>query len=264
MSEPSSPPDEVPEEAPTGPGLAAALLRCDNCGRETPHRVLRLDRASRPGSDRVRGIARCRECRLTHPFDTPGLGEVELPEVISDGAKSVRTRVRLPRSQRIQVGSGVPRSEVPVRVARIDDRKGRQVSEATAGEVGTLWVVRDVGAVVSVSVVEGSRTRTLRWTVPRGTRYSVGDRLSADDRPVDVVALRARGRTWRREGDSFLAEEVQRLFARPAFTRSGLPRPRRSVTAENVAYPRKDSRRPSRAPRPRRSEERKDRPRARR
>ena len=196
------------------PRLLSATLYCDNCGHATPHRILRLDRRAPSSAPRVRGVARCRECRFTHPFDHAPEERVEVALIVSEGPTSERRRHALPRLRKVQVGSGVPETDGLLIVHRIDDRSGRSRSSALAGEIGTVWASRDVGAVVSVSVVEGRTTVPVRLTLPHGTLLRIGDPLRLDAATVEIVGLRARGRTWRRRGDAFSADEVGRVYAR--------------------------------------------------
>jgi uncharacterized Zn finger protein len=206
------------------PRLSAAVLYCENCGTDTHHRILRLDRTSRTKRGRVRGIARCRECRWTHPFESVAAETVAVVQILSLGRTSERSRIELPSHLLLEVGGSLPGSDGPMRVQRIDTQDGRQVPAASSDEVATVWVVRDVGATVRVSIVEGRKTRTARLAVPRDTRYTVGDRATVEGARLEIAALRARGRTWRHPGDTFAAEEVQRLYCRPVV--SGPP-PRR-------------------------------------
>lgn len=194
--------------------LYAGSLWCENCGTETPHRVLRTDPVRRDGSGSVQGTARCQVCRWTHRFESRPEGRVEVSQVVSVGGTSAHSRIELPAHVRVQVGSGVPGSGEPLRVQRIDTRDGRRVRAAQAEEVLTLWAVREVGAIVPVSIIEREQTRAARLVVPRETPYEVGGRLTIEGTPLDIVALRAKGATWRRKGDRFLAGEVQRIYGR--------------------------------------------------
>jgi len=207
-----SAPSEGPARAATR--LLAAELFCETCGRETVHRILRIDRSSRPGATAIRGTARCRECRWTHPFESVVPREVEVMRMVSEGDRTDRERIFLPVHHRVQVGSSLPGAAAPLLVRRIDTRDGRQVGSAAPEQIATVWTTRDVGAVVRVSVIEGRFTRTARLVVPPETPYAVGERVSVDGTRLEVIALRARGRTWRRPGDAFPAAEVQRLYAR--------------------------------------------------
>lgn len=213
----------TPEPTPAETAIPAATrvdrvqvvrLRCDVCGQETTHRILRVNR---PGGDPASGwggVARCQVCRWTHPFEVSPAARVELVQILSEGPRSERTRLSLPRGRRLQVGSGLPESEEPVTIRRIEDRSGASVSRALTDSVATVWVTRDRGTVVPVSVVEGSLTRGLRVTLPPETVLAVGGEIQVDRGSVRIVALRARGRNWRRSGDRFRALEVSRVYAR--------------------------------------------------
>jgi len=225
--------EALPARGPA-PRVFAATLYCEMCDGLTPHRVLRMDPTRRAGSGPVQGTARCRVCQWTHRFESRPPEQVQVAQIVSAGKTSVRSRVELPAHAQVHVGSGVPGSDEPFRIRRIDTRDGDRVLAASTDEVETLWVVRDEGAVVPVSIVEGRFTRATRLIVPRETVFEVGGRLTADGTPLDIVGLRARGRTWRRPGDAFAAEEVQRIYGRrtdrpPAGNRdwsSGRGRPR--------------------------------------
>jgi uncharacterized Zn finger protein len=214
------PPMDPPDPDATGasrspaPRVFAATLYCEVCGRLTPHRLLRTDPVRRGRAGSVRGTARCRVCQWTHRFETRPPGAVRVAQIVSAGENSERSAIELPARVRVQVGSGVPGSGGPFRIQRIDTRDGRQVPAASSNEVATLWVVRDVGAIVPVSIVEGRRTRTARLVVPRETPYEVGRRVTVEGALLTIVALRARGTTWRRPGDAFVAGEVQRIYGR--------------------------------------------------
>ena len=167
----------------------------------------------------------------------------------SMGGASERTRIELPSHRRLQVGSGLPDSPHPVVIRRIDGHDGRRVTAARTDEVDTLWVTRDVGAVVPVSIVEGRRTRPGRLVTPRGTPYAVGDRFSLEGLRLEIVALRARGQTWRRPGDTFPAEEVARIYGR----RTEIPPAGRSDWSRSRETPSSRASSTSRIPRSRSS-----------
>jgi uncharacterized Zn finger protein len=211
---------DVPEaQAPvasrgSAPRVFAATLYCEMCKRQTPHRILRMDPVRKRGSPLVQGTARCRVCQWTHRFESRQPGHVEVARIVSEGKTSVRSRMELPSNVHVQVDSGIPGSDEPFRVLRIDTKDGRRVRSALTDEVATLWAVRDTGAVVPVSIVEGRFTRTARLVVPRETEFEVGGRSTVDGTPLRIVALRARGRTWRQPGDRFRALEVSRLYGR--------------------------------------------------
>jgi len=169
----------------------------------------------KPGQ--LSGTARCRKCEWTHRFETTLAPSLEVREVMSDGPRSTARRIHLPTGARVEVGGGIAGHDPPpVVVQRIETRAGTSVSSARPDEIATVWVTRNVGAVVPVSVVEGARTWTDRLTLPRTSRLGVGDALTVRGTALRIVGLRARGRTWRLPDDGFAAVEVQRVYARRA------------------------------------------------
>lgn len=205
---------EEREEEPGSPATAvhSAEIFCDACGRTTPHRILRVDPRSSSGG--VRGIARCRTCRWTHPFSSAAEPTVTVARILSDGPMSVAGRVTLPARAELEVGSAVPASSPPVRILRIDRKVGGPARSARAEEIATLWVAPDRGALVPVSIVEGRRTRSARLSMPPDRRLGVHGTIEAEGIPLVIVGLRARGRTWKEPGDEFFAREVDRVYAR--------------------------------------------------
>ena len=202
------------EEEAGAPAAAvhAAEIFCDACGRTTPHRILRVDPRSSPGG--VRGIARCRTCRWTHPFSSAPEPEVSVARIFSDGPVSEAGRVTLPANAELEVGSTVPATVPPVRVLRIDRKVGGPARSARADEIATLWVAPDRGAMVPVSIVEGRRTRSARLTMTPDRLLGVSGTIEVEGIPLVIVGLRARGRTWKEPGDEFHAREVDRVYAR--------------------------------------------------
>lgn len=222
------------QDAPTTARLHAAALFCDVCGRTTDHRILRVDprAAVRPGH--LGGLARCRVCRWTHPFEASRPEVCEVKVVVSEGERSRTTRIALAPSARLEVGGLLPDDAVPraggaergvaslpgsgpdasFRIRRIDARSRAGAPEARAVEVETLWVAPDRAGSVAVSITGGARTRAARATVAPDVALVVGEPIEVEGRMLTIAGLRARGRTWRRPGDRFPAVEVQRVYAR--------------------------------------------------
>ena len=242
MSQPKR--EAPPAEPARSPPVHSATLSCENCGKETPHRILRLAPVAGGSHRALSGTARCRTCGWTHRFRTPAQGAVEVSVVVSEGSTSEHHHLRIPSLARVAVGSPLPGAAEATSVQKIEARSGHSVSSAWPAEIATVWAVRDLGAVVPVSVVEGARTWTDRLVLPRESRITVGDSISLEGESVRVVSLRARGRTWRLPEDSFLAGEVQRVYARrtvtppagrsPWTTGRGIPRTRASSTSASA------------------------------
>jgi uncharacterized Zn finger protein len=207
------PTPEEPMDAPSGSHIASAQIFCDSCQKETVHRILRVVPGG-SGHGTVRGVARCKECRLTHPFESSPEATVPLNVVVSDHDRSTRSTLTLPRHRRLLVGSGLPSQDPTLRIRRIDLRSGRSAPDARTEEIATVWATRELGPSVKVSIVTGRITRATRLPYTPGTRYEVGGSVMVENRPLWVSAVRARGHTWRMLGDGFPAEEVERLYVR--------------------------------------------------
>jgi uncharacterized Zn finger protein len=198
----------------SAPALASATLFCESCGRETPHRILRVDRTPRVPGAVLSGVARCRECRRTHPFESAAPVTVERVLIVSSGAESERLTFRIPRFAHLAVERDLPGFDPPVRVRKLELPNGETRRSALAFEVATVWGVRDTGAVVRVSLVEGARTRPAVVRLPHGTELEVGAGLDVEGMRTEIVALRAAGHTWRRPGDRFPSDRVDRAYVR--------------------------------------------------
>lgn len=203
-----------PERGDPGSSLGAAIVYCDNCGKETPHRILRL-RGAEPGATRtVRGVARCRECRWTHPFVSTESPTSEVAAIVSQGSTTARRTLELAPAQRLRVGEALPGVEPPVVVRKLELHGGGRASEAAAREVRTVWGVVEGPRLVRVAVLEGPRSSTEKVAAAPGARWEVGGELRLANGPVVIVALRARSRTWRHPGDAFPAHEVTVVYGR--------------------------------------------------
>ena len=194
--------------------LKSALLFCEQCGADTPHRIFRVRRGGPGGRGALEGVARCRQCRTTHPFESRPSVRTQVSLIVSDGPTSGRTILSLPPETRLEVGAPLPEHVEPLIVRRIDPRSGSVRSGAPAREVATVWATRDVGAIVKVSIIEGRLTRPGRIVVPPETVLEVGGFFTIDREQFSISALRARGKTWRLPGDAFPAGEVQRIYGR--------------------------------------------------
>ena len=206
---------EVSDTAEMQSSLGAALLHCDACERETLHRILRLDRTSAARAGRsLRGVARCRVCRWTHPFVSTRDIPVTVEVVVSHGAESRRLQVEMAPTEVLRVGARLPVPGPELTVRRIDRRDREGPAPAIAREVRTVWAVESGPSELRVAVQEGARSKTERLLRTPGLRLVVGASLALPSGPVTIVGLRAQGRTWRRLGDTFAAEEVRVVYGR--------------------------------------------------
>lgn len=196
-------------------GLHSAELPCAVCQRITGHRVLRVHRERRSlAGQLVEGIARCSQCRWTHPFRLEIPDRLRVRAVVSEGNRSSPISVDLPATQRLLVGSRIPEHDPPLRILRIDTRSGSRTTDALARDVGTVWLTPDKPRPIPVSLVLGSKTAVTRADIPPDRLLQVGGTLEVAGGILRVVGLRARNRTWSHGGDQFPAREVTRIYTR--------------------------------------------------
>ncbi len=203
-----SPPDEAP-----GP-IRRATFYCDTCQRETPHRLLRIDRHGPAGT--VSGIARCQECRSTGPFASSGGRSATFEAIVSEGPRSTRLPVELPATRQLAAGDLLDIAGSPARLTKLEDRRHRAVKSARAEEISTVWATRATEATVRVALMEGARSRTVRVPASVVPAFEVGAVFRLGPTPLVIAALRARGHTWRRPGDAFPSDQVSVVYARRA------------------------------------------------
>lgn len=190
-------------------------LFCDSCGNPTRHRILRVARERRtPEGDVIEGTARCSQCRWTHPFRLQVPTVLEVPAVVSSGARSTPTTLRLSGAQRLVAGSRVPDQAAPLKIVRMDLRNGARATDALARDVATVWLTPDGPRAIPVSLVLGAKTAVTRAEIPPDQFVEVGETVHVAGGTLRVVGLRARNRTWTRIGDRFPARDVARIYTR--------------------------------------------------
>jgi uncharacterized Zn finger protein len=194
--------------------VGAASIFCDVCQEATPHRILSL-RGPRPAAgSALSGIARCQRCRLTHPFGSPARRPCTVRAIVSEGPVSRSLELRLPAAREVGIGGKVLFGREQFVVRRIELAGQRSAAVARPEEIACLWVTNDRGFHVPISIVEGRRTRSIRWTPPGGARVGVGDSLSLDGNQYIVTGIRSGGRTLRRASGSVDASSIERIYVR--------------------------------------------------
>lgn len=210
-------PSEPGEPGPGRPAAAlhAAEIFCEVCGRTTPHRVLRLEGGALPGpGGTIQGTARCRECRLIHPFRAQPSRTVTLKLVVSDGPRSVASSVEIPAGRLLRVGANLPGSDPPRRILRLDTPTGHRRTEAPVESLATVWVSASAGLWVPVSIVEGRRTQAARISAKLDQVFEIGTPVTVEGRAYNIAAMRADGATWHDLGRAFPGRALQRLYVR--------------------------------------------------
>ncbi len=189
-------------------------LRCPACGEESPHRVLHVSAYRAAGY--LAGIARCGQCRHSHPF------EVRTPHntvhvVVSDGARSRETRIEAP-ARRYSPGDILDVEGKRARVTRVEYPSEGPRPPALRAIPSTVWATIEGPARVKVSLSAGPKTIPLTTEVPREQVLRVGEILSVGGRPLRIYAIRVGLRTYDLEGYEAPAGKVVRVYARSART----------------------------------------------
>jgi len=149
----------VDDTPASGGALGTARLYCESCSEETVHCILRVDRgAVGPWPKAVRGIARCRTCRWTHPFESSRAETVALEVVVSKGAANERRLVRGGPYETLRVDERVPGLDPSGTVRRIDLKDGTRASTREPRERFPTWYERPARAPFPVDD-SGGRTR---------------------------------------------------------------------------------------------------------
>ncbi len=189
---------------------------------ETVHEVLKPD---------GQATVRCRDCGHVHKTRLPDERTVTASVVVSQSGESLATERSFPAGETVETGEEfVVETDEAVLVARVTDVElpgGRRTDAAPATEVETVWTraVGNVAVDVTVHPAEGSDddSRSERLQVPGDYEFTVGDEETVDGATVTVETLLLRdGATGYRDeqlgrpGDTALAKDVKRLYARAA------------------------------------------------
>lgn len=192
----------------------SAELYCENCGRPTAHRLLRV-RSRRTGRTTLtEGLARCRECRWTHPFSSMQREPVVVRAVVSQGPGSRSTRFSFDPQRLLQVGDRLDGPDGPVQIRRLESADGRSRPRLRAEEAATLWLVSAGPAAIPISIVEGRITRAATLDSSGIDTIGLGDELRVQGERLVITAVRLGGRTVRQADGPLPADRVERIYAR--------------------------------------------------
>ncbi|MFB6138203.1 MAG: HVO_0476 family zinc finger protein [Halobacteriaceae archaeon] len=173
---------------------------------------------------------RCTECDHVHKEQLPEAEPVERQVVVSQDGESFSATVEAPRGETIERGEEfVLETDEAIMEVRITDLQldaEERTPRATVEDVETIWT-RAVGNVaVPVTVNPGgdaSESESETVYLPGDHEFVVGAQTTLADRTVTVthLAIRedARGYEFAKldhDGDSALAKDVKRVYARAA------------------------------------------------
>jgi len=189
---------------------SALVLKCESCGKEVPHRVLR-GRVGGKGEIVFEGVVKCSACGFMRSVVTREAKPIEVPMVLSWMDRSTRTTIEMGPTERVAVGDAIPLSEGRAVVTALDS-KGRRVQESLASDIDTIWAKRADKVWVSFSVNMGNRTVARRVLAAPDEEFVVGDIVDLGRDRVVVHRIRIAHRTLR-EG-SVPAEDIVRAYGR--------------------------------------------------
>ena len=189
---------------------SALVLKCESCGKEVPHRVLR-GRVGGKGEIVFEGVVKCSACGFMRSVVTREAKPIDVPMVLSWMDRSTRTTIEMGPTERVAVGDAIPLSEERAVVTALDS-KGRRVQESLASDIDTIWAKRADKVWVSFSVNMGNRTVARRVLAAPDEEFVVGDIVDLGRDRVVVHRIRIAHRTLR-EG-SVLAADIVRAYGR--------------------------------------------------
>ncbi len=189
---------------------SALILKCDECGVEGPHRVLRGRVA---GKDEVvfEGVVKCSACGAVRTVVRREPRPIDVPLIVSWMANSVRQSIEMGPEEDVHVGEEIPLDEGKVRITAIES-KGRRVQTAKASEVDTIWAKKADKVWVPFSVAMGNRTVPRRVLAAPDEEFIVGDIVDLGKERAVVHRIRTAHRTI--DHGSATADEIVRVYGR--------------------------------------------------
>ena len=197
-------------------------VRCPSCSpaEETVHEVL-----NRGGGVTVR----CGDCAHVHKTTIETERTVDRRVVVSQGEESIESVVEIPPEERLVVGDEflveTDEAILTARVTSLEGPEGSRSEGADAEDVETVWA-RAVGNVtvnLTIHPKEGTRdeSRSVRIQVPGDESFVVGrtHEYGGEEFSVERILVRGDATEYEREdydfeGDSVLAKDIKRLYAR--------------------------------------------------
>ena len=197
-------------------------VRCPSCSpsTETVHEVL-----NRGGGVTVK----CGDCGHVHKTTLEEETTVDRRVVVSQGGESIEARIDVPPEERLVVGDEfLVETDEAILTARITSLEGDDDSRtdgSDATDVRTIWA-RAVGNVtvnLTLHPKQGTHdeSRSVRIQVPGDEEFVIGrtHEYGGEEFSVERILVREDATDYERqdfdfEGDSVLAKDIKRLYAR--------------------------------------------------
>ena len=189
---------------------SALVIRCESCGTEAPHRVLR---GKIGGKDEIvfEGTVKCSSCGRVSTVVSREPKPIQVPLVVSWLEKSERTFLDFSPDEAVAVGQELDLGDSRIAVTAIESA-GRRLRDAKAKDVTTLWAKRIDQVRVKFSVNKGNRTVPHEVLAAPDEEFEVGEIVDLGRDRAVVHHIRTMHRTLR-EG-RIRADEIVRMYGR--------------------------------------------------
>ena len=197
-------------------------VRCPSCSpsSETAHEIL-----NRGGGVTVR----CIECDHVHKTTIEEEPTIDRRVVVSQRDESIEARVEIPPEERLVVGDEflveTEEAILTARITSLEKEDDSRADGADAADVKTIWAraVGNVAVNLTLHPKEGSgdESRSVQIQVPGDEEFTIGETHEYGDEEftVERILVREDATDYERldfdfEGDSVLAKDIKRLYAR--------------------------------------------------
>src|SRR5437867_10947060 len=135
---------------------SALVLKCEACGAEVPHRVIR---GKIGGKDEIvfEGTVKCPNCGRVSTVVTREPKPITIPLIVSWLDKSERTSLEFSPEEDVKVGEERDLGDTRIEVTAVE-AQGRRVVTALAKQVAIILAKRNDRVRVKTSVNKGNRT----------------------------------------------------------------------------------------------------------
>ena len=157
---------------------------------------------------------KCSGCGHIHQTVITEKKLIQVPVIISAGAKSLKTNVELHPDEELMVGQEVIVDEQDLRITSLES-SGKRIEHATAKEVSTLWTkqLEENGKVkVNISVHKGPNTLSHNIEALPDEEFYVGDILRIARDNVAIFKIKTQNRIIKYDGAA--ARDIIRIYGR--------------------------------------------------
>ncbi|MCI4371925.1 MAG: hypothetical protein L3J78_04675 [Thermoplasmata archaeon] len=189
---------------------SALVLKCEVCGTEAPHRVLR---GKIGGKDEIvfEGTVKCPSCGRVSSVVSREPKPIQLPVILSWLEKSERTALEFSPEEHVAVGEALDLGDTRIQVTSIES-SGRRIVGARAKDITTIWAKRIDKVRVKFSVNKGNRTVPCEVIAAPDEEFEVGEIVDLGKARAVVHHIRTENRTLR-DGRA-RADEIVRMYGR--------------------------------------------------